>query len=65
MAVSLLFHFPLGSDWYSCKSAKNISLTYLKESRDVAFYDLGDVSLEMLHQRSREFSGGLATGVAL
>jgi hypothetical protein len=65
MAVSLLFHFPLGSDWYSCKSAKDNSTTYLEESRDVAFDDLGNISLEMLHQRSREFSGGLATGVAL
>ena len=63
--MSLLFHFPLGSDWYSCKLAIAISMTYLEESRDVALDDLGDISLEVLHQRSGEFSGGLATGVAL
>ena len=64
MAVSLLFHFPAGSDWYSCKSARTVWITYLEESGDVAFNDLGDISLEMLHQRSCKLGSSLATSVA-
>jgi len=39
-------------------------MAYLEESRDIALDDLGDISLEMLHQRSCELGGGLATGIA-